>query len=274
MSEYEDDETIDASKYAGMSIDDMLDAIYGVDGEEDGDRKGRIKDALSGKNSGFKKEVQKHLAAVDAEHEEDRREEERRVAELLKDKYGNDLGTVEDFEESLKQAVLDQIRDSKNNTESSYRYLHPQFNNTVGDVIMPGEYEVESPVPTIRIYFDQSGSWSKRDIVAGEKVLAWLNDMKERGEIESEQLYFSDKVSYTPPGGGGTDLSAVLDDIEARSPDNVIIMTDSDADSNTLFDVEVPGCVWFLWKNGEVSRNLQNHLRGSSFTGNYRINVK
>ena len=36
-------------------------------------------------------------------------------------------------------------------------------------------------------------------------------------------------------------------------------------------NIKVDGAVWFLWRNGEVSHRLQEHLRGKKRTRNYNI---
>ena len=36
-------------------------------------------------------------------------------------------------------------------------------------------------------------------------------------------------------------------------------------------NIKVDGAVWFLWRNGEVSHRLQEHLRGKKRNRNYNI---
>jgi hypothetical protein len=53
-------------------------------------------------------------------------------------------------------------------------------------------------------------------------------------------------------------------------------MSDSDIEGQTYWSnvpaTEVPGCVWYLWKQGSRSRSAVTHLFGAEGTFQYNLN--
>lgn len=72
---------------------------------------------------------------------------------------------------------------------------------------------------------------------------------------------------YVDAGGGGMNSDVVLRHIEDNKPDNVIIMTDSDADSTLggYPPISVPGCVWYIFAENAAPA-LTRTLRGRKGT--------
>lgn len=135
--------------------------------------------------------------------------------------------------------------------------------------------------PVFQIYYDQSGSWGYKDIQIGNDAIAILQEYQKKGLLDVNIFYFGDHVSSTPrdTGGGGTGAGVeVLNHIKATSPDNVIIMTDSDlgnqyGSGGYMTDyppIKVPGAVWHLFR-GSVSKPVQSHIRGKKQTKSYMI---
>ena len=138
--------------------------------------------------------------------------------------------------------------------------------------IMPGTREEDNlSIPSVRVYFDHSGSWDERKIADGKAIIeSIVKDYVNKKKLTIEILYFGNQVSTDPQGtGSGTYGQPIMEDIRTYKPDNVIIMTDSDIDDLSS-TTTVKGGVFLLFKGG-VSTNLQEHIRGRKITRSYEI---
>ena len=193
-----------------------------------------------------------------------------------KDKYvkgSSLLGGEEEFKESLENFLktLDDI---------FYEYSYERFDPSKLAAGLLGKARVKKykeEIPIINVYFDQSSSWEEEDIQIGNDYISMLAEYEDRGIIEVNLFYFSNHVHTTAIAArreGGTDLTEVLNHILETNPDNVIIMTDADADYDPdvkKYNVEIHGAVWFLWKNGKMSTNLLKALQGDLLTESYEL---
>lgn len=153
-------------------------------------------------------------------------------------------------ERSERKSLIESI----GNTESFKRSLL----NFVSQISQSDE------VPSVNVYFDQSGSWGREDIEAVNKPMSTLYKYNKEGKLNLNIYYFANSVGTTPNQGGGTNCQAVIDHINKTKPDNVIIVTDSDGEYRDYnSSASVPGCVWFLWRRGDNSPKFRNAVRGS-----------
>lgn len=172
------------------------------------------------------------------------------------------------FTDSLNKFIHDGIVDQRDRSWS-------RFNKTyIGTgLIKPGiSHHIETHVPLINVYFDRSGSWDDAKTRDGEQAIATLHKYVQAKQIQVKLYYFSTNVFQDrkrAEAGGGTSGQPILEHIQATHPTNVIVMTDSDISDCTTF-VEVPGAVWFLFKDG-VSENLREHLKGKELTKSFEI---
>ena len=182
-------------------------------------------------------------------------------------KYRGIAGGIEIFKKDLSKLLGEQVKEVEMSTWSK-----PNRRYTTSPFIMPGTRMEDNPeIPTLRIYFDHSGSWDESKIAEGKAVIeAIVHDYVKKKKLAIEVLYFGNQVSLNPDDtGGGTEGTPIMEDIAKYKPKNVVIMTDSDIGdirSNTL----VPGGVFLLFKGG-VSLNLQDHIQGKKITRSYEI---
>lgn len=137
---------------------------------------------------------------------------------------------------------------------------------------------VAGHIPIINVYFDQSSSWDAAKIKVGEQAIATLNKYVQRNEVKIKVFYFSDEI-FTDLGSGLAQQATsagpdIVEHIRDTRADNVIIMTDSDTNSqgdwSRVDPVTVPGAVWFLFKDG-VSAKLQQYIHGRRLTKSFEI---
>lgn len=131
-------------------------------------------------------------------------------------------------------------------------------------------------IPLINVYFDRSGSWNDDKIKVGQQAVAGLKQFERKGQIKIAIYYFANDVHSNPEDAereGGTGATQkILDHIEATHADNVIIMTDSDMDSQGEFNrqVKVDGAVWFVFV-GERCNRIMQYLKGKELTKAYEL---
>lgn len=168
------------------------------------------------------------------------------------------------FKENLNKFIDNEVSYSR---ESSWKRFNKKYTNS--GIIKPGtSRHVEHKIPSINVYFDQSGSWSENDIKIGINAIGVLNKYVQRGEVKINIYYFANEVHKSAVSArreGGTDLRAVFDHIKQEKPDNVIIMSDSDGDHTRLYPLEVPGAVWLLFRRSR-SQNVIDNLHGKKQT--------
>lgn len=178
------------------------------------------------------------------------------------------------------QFQMDLSRFIKKQTSEDRDRSWKVFNkNTIGSGIISRGYvrKDNKNIPKINVYYDQSGSWSPQDIEVGNSMLKVLDDYVRKNKIKVDIYYFSDHVEVDAAAArrqGGTSAGEeLLQHINDTKPDNVIVMTDSDFDMFRFRNkpTTVKGAVWFLWKNGDVSRWLSSNLRGLQQTSSYNI---
>lgn len=178
------------------------------------------------------------------------------------------------FKLSLERFIKDEVSRKRTPT---WKRENPSYEGT-GIIRRGSMINRNKNIPSINVYFDQSGSWDSNDIKIGMDALAVLDSYVKRKEIKINVFYFANNLFTSPElarAQGGTRAGReVLDHISQTHPDNVIIMTDSDFDSqggiHNYPTVTVPGAVWFLFRNAE-SIDLQNALRGNSQTEKYML---
>ena len=215
------------------------------------------------------KAISTGLSKARAANYRSRQAQRQKEKEASADVSGYSNSSINKIKLSLNDFIRKEI---KQKTNQSYSKFNKKYNNLTGTVIKPGKYkEQQKNVPTINVYFDQSGSWGASDIELGNDIISVLADYQRKKQIKINVYYFANDVTTYPPGGGGTDARPVMNHILSTQPDNVIIMTDSDTSSQTLPKATVPGGVWFIWKHGLRSDALANSLAGNKLTKEFNL---
>lgn len=174
------------------------------------------------------------------------------------------------FKQSLNKFIKNEVAEVKG---TSWSRFNKKYDGT--GIIRPGEYRHASgKVPSINVYFDQSGSWTDLDIRKGVNAISVLNYYVNQGLIKLNIYYFAINVHKSPELArqeGGTSAKGIIQHIQETNPDNVIIMTDSDTTRERLSTVEIKGACWFLFKNGESSDALINAIHAKKGTKMFSI---
>lgn len=187
----------------------------------------------------------------------------------------------QEFLNSLYRAVALQvsIEDVKDDTWSAINRRH-----SGSGVLQPGKRINELPnkkIPVIDFYFDQSGSWTERDVSVGEKAVNKLVEMEEAGDIKINIFYFSNHVfteaSDARAEGGTRAWNEIVKNVIATNATNVVIMTDSDMENwwtgEKALSYTVPGYVWYLWRDGENAPRLPRDLKGRGGTQQFSFSA-
>jgi hypothetical protein len=222
------------------------------------------------------------IDALDDEDEEERARDIERQQNLARinrnqNNYyygGNKLGKYggfEDFVNSLYKAIMLQVQIAEQE-EDTWTAIDKRYHNS--GVLKKGTKINEIPserVPIIDFYFDVSASWEEEDIAMGRKAQNALSILESKGKIKLNTFYFSNGVSadYGSVAGGGTYAwRQILQQIRDTHASNVVIMTDSDMNgqAGAYGQIEVPGCVWYLWKNGIDAPKITKDLLGKRGT--------
>lgn len=173
-------------------------------------------------------------------------------------------GDLNAFKRSIEKFMKDTIGDAR-------EYTWRRFNKNLVGTGLLGKGRGTShnqKIPKLAVYFDQSGSWDEGDIKRGFYAISALNEYVKRGQLKIDVYYFAVEIHDTPgPArreGGTCKADTLLEDIAAKKPNNVVIMTDGDVDSSSNSKyVTVDGGVWLLFKNASyMSKDLPEHLRG------------
>ena len=125
-------------------------------------------------------------------------------------------------------------------------------------------------------------SWSESDIDVGKKAVEALVDMEEKGQIKINVYYFANHVhtdAQSARNEGGTwAWNEIVKNVIATQATNVIVMTDSDMETqwdmdnywygsnNKAASYTVPGYVWYLWRDGDNAPRLPRDLKGRGGT--------
>lgn len=184
----------------------------------------------------------------------------------------------QEFLNSLYRAIALQVN-TEETRDDSWSAINRRYSGT--SILQPGKKFDDLPnrkIPVIDFYFDQSGSWDEDDIKVGEKAVAALAEMEEKGQIKINIYYFSNHVfsdAQSARNEGGTMAwNDIVKNVIATQATNVIIMTDSDMENRWDYEswlgrgeatpaaYTVPGYVWYLWRNGENAPRLPRDLKG------------
>lgn len=183
-----------------------------------------------------------------------------------------------EFLNSLYRAIALQVQ-TEETRDDSWSAINRRYSGT--SILQPGKKFDELPnkkIPVIDFYFDQSGSWDEDDIKVGEKAVAALTEMEEKGQIKINIYYFANHVfsdAQSARNEGGTMAwNDIVKNVIATQATNVIVMTDSDMENHWDYDsywsgkdvkpatYTVPGYVWYLWRNGSNAPRLPRDLKG------------
>jgi hypothetical protein len=194
----------------------------------------------------------------------------------------------QDFLSSLYRAIALQVH-VEETQDDTWSAINRRYSGT--GVLQQGKRINELPnkkIPIIDFYFDQSGSWDEDDIKVGEKAVAALADMEEKGQIKINIYYFSNHVhtdAQSARNEGGTwAWNEIVKNVITTNATNVIIMTDSDMedqwDLNSYWSGKqdkaaaytVPGYVWYLWRGGSNAPRLPRDLKGRGGTQQFSFN--
>ena len=216
--------------------------------------------------------------AMNKEDEDNVKRDAKKASESENALYsqGKKLGGLSEFTRNLYQAVADQVEESEEDEESwaALDRRHEDDPSIIKKGIIKDDVPNEE-IPTINVYFDQSGSWSNEEVEIGKRAISTINEFHERGEIQLNIFYMSAGGIFTTseaarahPGAEG--WADALQHIRDTKVKNVIVLSDRDLDyfeySNRPTGdngvTYVDGCVWWLWKNGSVSKKALKELRG------------
>lgn len=202
----------------------------------------------------------------------DQEKENKRIAQKERDLAQYKEKPLTKFRLSLEKFIKRSIETQR---DRSWSRQNRRYYGT--NIIAPGKAIQEKRKPTIAMYLDQSGSWSDSDVAFGKHCISTIKkNYVDKGKIKLNLYYFSNNVhgdAEDARAEGGTEGQPIIDHIKATKPDNVIVFTDSDIHDITT-KVTVPGGVWFLFKNGYRSENLQDNLHGAQLTRSFDIATK
>ena len=173
---------------------------------------------------------------------------------------------IQRFSQSLDNFIKNETRKRRT---SSWNKPNMSYEGT-GIYKKGRRNERTKKIPSINVYFDQSGSWTDSDIAVGMEAIGVLKNYIDRGEITMNLYYFSNNIydnAADARSDGGTGAGAkLIQHIQTTRPDNVIIMTDDDIGNGwdeiySAPKIKVPGAVWFLFR-GKPSPALPEWLKG------------
>ena len=197
------------------------------------------------------------------------------------------LRGLEAFGATLYKAVADQVAEAEDDAESwaalDRRHEDDPTIIKKGHILDDGEKEI----PTVHVYFDQSGSWTSRDVELGMKAISSINEFHQNGQIKLSIFYMAGSSVFTDANEARSNYwaegwNAALSHIKGSKVKNVVILADDDIDNPYLDKYNRPtgtngrtivdGCVWWLWKNGKTAPKAMSELVGRR--GNYQYQFK
>ena len=242
------------------------------EGESEEERQQRIEKAKQALND---EETKQGIESDNIRMSQRERQRQRELAKKAAQQAGGTAfnGGIQAFEKDLKDFMTNEVKEVEVNTWSrqNRRYTGSPF------IMQGSRFEDNTEIPSIGVYFDQSGSWGSNDIAKGKNAIACLYELQKQKKIKFELKYFGNTVSTDPNSvGGGTGAGYdLIMDIKNMKYDNVVVMTDADFDSwdeiTRAPSIVVKGAVWFLWRSGQVSKRLQAHLKGKKRNRNYDV---
>lgn len=222
-----------------------------------------------------------------AKAEKERIKAEKNAAKEAARKARGGILDFEDFANDLFMAMKSQIGTAK---EPEDTWLRPNPSYAGTDYLMPGQdYPDKKTLPSLAIYFDQSGSWGRDDVRKGVEAINVLNGFVARHKIKKIDLYyFSNHLHTNPPDdpnangkdrpdwheGGTHGFPEVMENIEQNGYTNVIVMSDDDIEDQTNWNrcspLKLKGYVWFIWRDSK-SPTAVRYLQGERGTSQYML---
>lgn len=209
-------------------------------------------------------ETEEHVYADRAKRNKEKKEAEKNAKNYK-------TNSVEKLVLDLNKLIAKEVREIP---EKTWGRMNKKAEGS--GLMKKGTRMIDNPeIPVLAVYFDQSGSWDASDIQVGNKVIETLNSYVKKGQLKIQIYYFADDVGTSPNGiGSGTGAGAkLMQHIKKTRPDNVLIMTDSDFDHwgeiRSENGTRLKGGAFLLFRNGEISRELIQRVRGKKFTGIY-----
>jgi hypothetical protein len=202
-----------------------------------------------------------------------------KARELERQKYSTSaagLKNLTSFKLNFYRAIKDQV-DSAEDEDASWSAIDRRHEDDKS-IIKKGIIldDVPNDIPSIEVYFDQSGSWEADDIKIGIQAISVINDFAEKGEIKLDIYYFSNNVfsdaASARAQGGTSAWIEILSNLKAHKAKNAIIVTDSDMDDQARKgpSLWLDGCVWYLWRNTR-SNAMPEKLRGRRGTLQFKL---
>lgn len=195
------------------------------------------------------------------------------------------LGGLDMFKASLYNAVKDQVDEAEDEIET-WAALDRRHEDDPS-IIVKGKAldDLDFEIPSINVYFDQSGSWTDVHIEKGKRAISVINEFHENKEINLNIFYMSAGGIFTTaaaarPFGAAEGWADALKHIKESKVKNVVILSDSDLDSYEWSNrptgdngrTIVDGCVWWIWKDARVSNKALKELVGRR--GNFQYQFK
>ena len=270
-----DQETADEFKNKGMMLPKNTKIKEYDDSDEEeteAEHKARL-DKIEKELSGEKgKEILQQLQTDNKMKQLDKEAEKEKVAQATQNTHTP--ANMSNFEHDLYLAVQSQVTDREEDFTIGTYYKPNPLSQLTGMAHQGQIYPETKGIPTIVVFFDQSGSWDYSDIQKGKEALKAIEEFQINGQIEIVLKYFANHVHDEPQTArweqGTHAFPEILDTIVDLQADNVVILSDRDITSQTNFNyldkVEVPGVVWWLWRNSRGDEN-PDYLTGAS--GNF-----
>ncbi len=241
-----------AKNAAEQSQDDAEENVFST--PEDRAKQVAISKKLTAIEKAFT-DLKDQLEAEDAKHlEKDKAIKADRELKRYK------ANPITNFKLSLYDLIKRQVA-----IKRDYSWSRPNRRYSGTGIIAPGKAIKPNPIPSISVYFDVSGSVHPY-VETTRAALSVVKNFLDRGLIKVKVYYVSTIISdnENDSTGGGADGDLIMNNIMATKPDNVIIMTDGDADG-TYSKVTVPGGVYFLFPNKNYTPDgLVSALHGST----------
>lgn len=112
------------------------------------------------------------------------------------------------------------------------RTYHKPTRRVAGDIIMRG-IKRKPANPRVTVYVDRSGSFSSPKTEHTLRIIGTVL-ARYRARLRCDVIYFADTLMCRDPmhGDGGTNYTAVLEDINRSLPDVAVVITDDDPAMN------------------------------------------
>ena len=165
---------------------------------------------------------------------------------------------ITNFKLSLYDLIKKQVA-----IKREFSWSRPNRRYAGTGILAQGKAIKPNPIPAVSVYFDVSGSVHPY-VETTRAALAVLKNFLDRGLIKVKVYYVSTIISdnENESTGGGADGDLIMDNIMATHPDNVVIMTDGDANGRYKH-VNIPGGVYFLFPDKDyIPDGLISALHG------------